>query len=105
MLPLLYSVHHLLRDVTPGVLLLLGISLHLYLPRYRATLEERIKKRQVTEIGARRALAFVRWSAPTLTVLGVVLLGSLIWGTYLENYTVDAVFADSTSAAVALAGP
>jgi hypothetical protein len=105
MLPLLYSIHDLLRDITPVVLLALGISLQFFAPRYRAMLEERIKNRQVTEAGARRALAFVRWSAPVLTLIGVVLLGCLAWGAYLANYTVDTVFADNTSTAVAIARP
>jgi hypothetical protein len=105
MLPLLYSLYDLLRDVTPVVLLVLGISLRFYAPHYQVTLEERIKNRQVTEAGARRALAFVRWSAPALTLIGIVLLGCLAWGAYLENYTVDAVFADNTSGAVAVARP
>ena len=74
MISLLYTLHDALRIVTSCVLLAIGAVLGGYSRHYRFTVEQRVKNRQLSEVDARRAIVFFRWSGPTMTVLGVVLL-------------------------------
>ena len=68
---------HLLDEVGVGVALLLtlvGLALHLYRPRHRMAVEERIKDNKLTETEARRQMRFYAVCAPTVTLLGVALV-------------------------------
>ena len=78
MLQMISSFHALLAGAFPLVLLLTGAILHTFGPHYRLILEERVKHRVMTATAARRSAQFVRWSAPTMTFLGVVLTSLLL---------------------------
>ena len=72
----------LLDEVGVGVSLLLtfvGLALHLYLPRHRMATEERMKDNKMTETEARRQMRFYAVCAPTVTVLGILLLILVIY--------------------------
>jgi hypothetical protein len=60
--------------VLAPVLMLVGLALHLYLPRHRMAVEERIKDNKMTPAEARRQMRFYAVCAPTVTLLGVALV-------------------------------
>jgi len=83
MIQVISSVHDALAGAFPLVLLLTGAMLHTFAPHYQMIVEERVKDQQMTETEARRGIRFVRWSAPTMTVLGLVLSVFLIIDQFL----------------------
>lgn len=61
------------------LLTMTGLALHWYQPRHQMSVEERVKDSHMTEDEARRQMKFYRWSAPTVTLLGVALLSLAIY--------------------------
>ena len=78
MLQILTAVNDLLAAAFPLVLLLTGALLHTYAPHHQMIVEERVKDRQMSEAEARRQMTFVRWSVPTMVVLGAILAALLV---------------------------
>ncbi len=68
----------LLASAFPLVVLLTGAMIYTFGPHYRIIVEERVKDQRMTETEARRSMQFVRWSAPTMTALGLILTALLI---------------------------
>ena len=79
MLQLLFSAHDALREILPCALILTGSALHAYTPHYRLNVWERVRGHQLSAAAAHRAMAFVQWSAPFTTLLGLALLGEVCW--------------------------
>lgn len=66
--------------VTVSILLTVaGLALHLYLPRHRMAVEERVKDSKMTEAEARRQVRFYERCAPTVTLLGVALVALVVY--------------------------
>jgi|GEM_PF-2670434 len=61
------------------LLTMTGLALQLYLPRHEMTVEERVKDSKLTETEARRQVRFYRRMAPTVTLIGVGLLGLALY--------------------------
>lgn len=57
-----------------------GLWLRWKQPMLASHFEERAKDRELSEQACRRRLRLVRWSAPTLTALGFVVLGLMLVG-------------------------
>ncbi len=64
--------------ILPMVLFVAGATLHLYLPHHRMSVEERVKDCLMSAAEARWQLQFLRLSAPTLTLLGLILAAMAI---------------------------
>lgn len=74
MISLLEAMNETLRGITPWALLGLGAVLAFYAPRYRIALQLRVKDHELTEERARLQAELLRWSAPVMAGLGLVLL-------------------------------
>ena len=61
------------------LLTMAGLALHVYQPRHQMTVEERVKDSKLTEAEARRQVRFYRRMAPTVTLIGVGLLGLALY--------------------------
>ncbi len=61
------------------VLTLVGVALHWNQPRHRMSLEERVKDGKVTPDEARRQILFYERFAPVATMLGILLLGVVLF--------------------------
>lgn len=64
--------------VVAVLLTLVGVALHLYRPRHRMSVEERVKDAKMTEDEARRQIRFYDRCAPAVSALGVALLALAI---------------------------
>lgn len=56
-----------------------GMLLHLYQPRHRMSMEERVKDSKMVEEEARRQIRFYQLCAPTVTLVGIALLTLAIY--------------------------
>ena len=61
------------------VLTLVGVALHWNQPRHRMSLEELVKDGKVTADEARRQILFYERFAPVATMLGILLLGVVLF--------------------------
>lgn len=83
MIQMISNFHDMLAAAFPLVLLLTGAILHTFAPHHRMIVEERVKDREMSEIEARRQIGFLRWSAPTMTILGALLTTLLVCDLFL----------------------
>jgi hypothetical protein len=61
------------------VLTTAGMALHWYQPQHRMALEEKVKDGKITDDEARRQILFYSRFAPVATLLGVVVLGVVLF--------------------------
>lgn len=78
MIQMISNFHDMLAGAFPLVLLLTGAILHAFAPHHRMIVEERVKDRLMTETEARRQIGFLRWSVPTMTIMGTLLTAVLL---------------------------
>lgn len=79
MLSLFQSLPDALHVAAASLLLLVGAGLCGYSRHYRFTVEERVRLGQLKPADAGRAIAYFRWSGPTLTAFSATLLLVACW--------------------------